>query len=135
MHEQGSFTPPGPGVWEVEATHIGRPISRAMGAVFPDAATAGFREGMARYGMLLECMEFQVVNRFIYTAVRAAGAPKGAKGPPPKLIFKLLTKLHPEVRKRLRTVAETWETRRWRDDVARWDKQIKPAIVREHTEL
>jgi pyruvate,water dikinase len=135
MHEQGEFAPPGPGVWEVEATHIGRPISRSMAAIFPAAATEGFREGMARYGMLLECMEFQVVNRFVYTAVRAVGAPKGAKGPPPKLIFKLVTKLHPEVRKRIRTIAETWETKRWRDDVARWDTKIKPAIIRENTEL
>lgn len=136
MQENGSFTPPGPGVWELESTHIMRPVSRAMESVFPDAATAGFREGMARYGMLLECMEFKTVNRFIYTAARAVGAPPDAKGgPPPKLIFKLLTKLHPEIRRRIRTATETFATKRWRADVARWDAELKPAIVRENTEL
>ena len=135
MHEQGEFVPPGPGVWEVEATHMTRPLSRAMEDVFPDAASEGFRAGMARYGLLLEGLEFRIVNRFIYTAIRAVGAPKGAKGPPPKLIFKLLTKLHPEVRRRLRTIKETWETKRWREDVALWDTKIKPAISRENTEL
>jgi pyruvate,water dikinase len=75
------------------------------------------------------------VNRFIYTAVRAVGAPKNAKGTPPKLVFKLLTKLHPEVRRRIRTIAETWETKRWRADVARWDDELRPAIARENREL
>jgi phosphohistidine swiveling domain-containing protein len=134
MHEQ-TFVPPGPGVWELESTHIMRPVSRAMEAVFPDAATAGFFEGMARYGMLLDGMEFKVVNHFVYTALRPVGAPKGAKGPPPKLIFKLLMKLHPEMRKRLRTLDETWATKRWREDVKRWDAQLKPAITRENSAL
>jgi pyruvate,water dikinase len=106
-----------------------------MESVFPEAATNGFRAGMARYGLLLEGMEFQTVNRFIYTAVRAVGAPRGAKGPPPKLLFKVMTKIHPEMRRRLRMIAETWETKRWREDVALWDTKIKPAIARENTEL
>jgi phosphohistidine swiveling domain-containing protein len=135
MQENSGFAPPGPGVWELEATHMVRPVSRALEAVFPDAATAGFRDGMARYGLLLEGMEFKTVNRFIYTAARAVGAPKNAKGPPPKLIFKLLMKLHPEIKRRVRTVAETFATKRWREDVARWDAQLKPAIARENTEL
>ncbi|HEX8154570.1 MAG TPA: PEP-utilizing enzyme [Thermoanaerobaculia bacterium] len=129
------FAPPAPGVWELESTHMQRPISRAMAAVLPAAGTAGFREGMARYGMLLEGIEFAVVNRFVYMCARPVGAPKGAKGPPPKAIFKLLTKLHPEVRRRVRRVAEVWETKFWREDVKRWDDEWKPAIARENSEL
>jgi len=134
MHAS-EFLPPGPGVWELEATHLQRPVSRAMAAVFPDAATAGFRWTMARYGLLLDYLEFKVVNRFVYLCPRPVGAPKGAKGPPPKLIFKLLTKLHPEVRRRIRTVRETFATKRWREDVARWDSEWKPEIARENTQL
>ena len=133
MHED--FTPPGPGVWERESTHTLRPVSRAFAAVFPDAATAGFRDGMARYGLLLECLEFRIVNRYVYTAARGVGAPKGAKGPPPKLIFKLLTKVHPEIRRRIRTLTETWATKRWRTDVELWDRELKPAIARQNREL
>jgi len=135
MHESTSFTPPGPGVWELESTHLIRPVSRSNAAFFPAAASEGFRRGMERYGMLLDYLEFAVVNRFVYVCARGVGAPKGAKGPPPKLIFKLLTKLHPEVRKRIRTVAETWTTKRWREDVALWDTQLKPAIARENSAL
>ena len=135
MHDDHGFTPPGPGVWELEATHLMRPLSRALTGVFPPAATEGFRQAMARYGMLLDYLEFAVVNRFVYVAARPVGAPKSAKGAPPKLIFKLLTKLHPQVRKRIRTVAETWATKRWREDVALWDTTIKPAIAKENRAL
>lgn len=112
-----------------------RPISRCMAAVFPKAAIYGFRAGMERYGMLLDYLEFAVVNGFVYICPRGVGAPKGAKGPPPKLVFKALTKLHPEVRRRIRTVAEVFATRRWREDVAKWDSEWKPAITRENNEL
>ena len=85
--------------------------------------------------MLLDYIEFAVVNGFVYICPRGVGAPKGAKGPPPKLIFKVLTKLHPEVRRRIRTVAEVFATKRWREDVAQWDSEWKPAITRENNEL
>lgn len=106
-----------------------------MAALFTTAATAGFREGMARYGLLLEGMEFAVVNRFVYLCARPVGAPKGATAPPPKLIFKLLTKLHPEIRRRIKRMNEVWETKFWREDVQRWDREWKPAIARENGEL
>lgn len=135
MHEQASFAPPGPGVWELESTHIIRPISRFFEALYPAAATEGFKIGMARYGMLLDYIDYGVVNRFIYICPRPVGAPKNAKGHPPKLVFKLLTKLHPEIRKRIKTLQEVFATKRWREDVARWDAEWKPAIIKENTEL
>ncbi|HYH06475.1 MAG TPA: PEP-utilizing enzyme [Thermoanaerobaculia bacterium] len=135
MHDPTGFTPPGPGVWELEATHLQRPISRAMAAIFPAAATEGFRAGMARYGMLLDHLEFAVANRFVYICPRPVGAPKGAKGPPPKPIFTILTKLHPEMRRRVRRVAEVWATKFWREDVRRWDEEWKPAIAKENDDL
>src|SRR5687768_8259648 len=135
MLNSNDFTAPGPGAWELESVHMIRPVSRSMASILPAAATAGFRESMARYGMLLDYMEFAVVNRFAYMCPRPVGAPKGAKGPPPKLIFKLLTKLHPEMRRRIKTVAEVWRTKRWREDVQRWDSEWKPAIFKENTTL
>lgn len=106
-----------------------------MEAVFPAAATAGFRWSMERYGLLLDYMEFAVVNRFVYMCARGVGAPKGAKGPPPKFIFKVLTKLHPEVRRRIGTVDEVFATKRWREDVARWDAEWKPQLTMLNREL
>jgi len=135
MLETNGFAPPGPGVWELEATHLQRPVSRALAAVFPAAAIEGFREGMARYGMLLDYIDYAVVNRFMYICARPVGAPKEAKAPPPKLIFKVLTKVHPEIRKRVRRVAEVWETKFWREDLKRWDEEWKPAVAKDNGEL
>lgn len=106
-----------------------------MAAVLPAAATAGFRWTTARYGLLLDHLEFVVINRYVYLCPRPVGAPRGAKGPPPKLIFKLLTKVHPEMRRRIRTIRETFAEKRWREDVVRWDSEWKPAIARENNEL
>src|SRR5688572_19125842 len=135
MLNANDFPAPGPGAWELESVHMIRPVSRSMASILPAAATAGFRDSMARYGMLLDYMEFAVVNRFVYICARPVGAPKGAKGPPPRMIFKLLTKLHPEMRKRIKTVAEVWRTKLWREDVQRWDSERKPAIFKENTSL
>jgi len=130
-----TFTPPGPGVWERESTHIMRPVSRAVAAIFPAAATEGFKATTARYGLLLDHLEFAVVNGFVYTCPRPVGAPKDAKGPPPKLIFKLLSKLHPEVRRRIRKATEVFATRLWREDVEKWDRELKPAIEKQNRAL
>jgi hypothetical protein len=33
MLDNNSFAPPGPGVWELESTHMVRPVSRALSAI------------------------------------------------------------------------------------------------------
>jgi pyruvate,water dikinase len=129
------FPPPGPGAWEIEATHLSRPISRWHAEVFPEAFAKGFRASTARYGVLLDYLEPAVVNGFVYFCARGVGAPKGAKGPPPKPIFKILTKLHPEIRRRIRQSEVTFREKLWREDLARWDAEVKPAITRENTRL
>ncbi len=96
------FTPPSPGAWELEQTHLTRPPSMFSAAVIPDAMMAGFKEGTRTYGLLLDYLEVAVINRFIYYAPRAVGAPKSAKGPPPRLVFEVLRRIHPEVRRRVR---------------------------------
>ena len=131
----GAFVAPSPGAWEIEDTHMSRPVSRWSGALFPERATAGMRDGMKRYGVLLDYIEFAVVNGFTYMCARGVGAPKGAKAPPPKFIFKILTKVHPEVRRRIRRSAEVFETKFWREDVKRWDEEVKPALIRKYRGL
>jgi pyruvate,water dikinase len=61
-------------------------------------------------------------------APRPVGAPKGAKGPPPRPVFELLRRVHPEIRRRVRRAEEVFRTRAWREDVRRWNDQIKPTL-------
>jgi pyruvate,water dikinase len=106
-----------------------RPLSRWAGEVFVPNLKRGFQTFTPRYGVLLDHLEPAVINGFAYMCPRPVGAPKGAKGPPPKLIFKILTKLHPEIRRRIKKAAEVWESKLWREDVKTWHEDWKPKIV------
>jgi len=130
-----AFIPPSPGAWELEQTHFTKPPSVYFATVFGPAMMRGFKEGTRHYGLLLDHLEVAVINRFVYYAARPVGAPKGAKGPPPKPIFKLLTMLHPEIRYRIARSREAMEKKFWRDDVTRWDNEIKPMLAAEAKRL
>ena len=103
------FAPPGPGTWQLDAVHFPRPVTRLFAEMFPAMFNAGFREGAKMYGSLLDTLEFGSVNGLLYFAPRGVGAPKSAKGPPPKFIFKALLHLHPEARRRVATARTLFE--------------------------
>jgi pyruvate,water dikinase len=112
-----------------------KPPSVYSAAVMPDAMMRGFKQTTRHYGMLLDHLEIAVINGFMYSAARPVGAPKSARGAPPKPIFKLLTRLHPEMRRRLKRAEEVFARKLWRDDVALWDEQVKPALAAEAAAL
>jgi pyruvate,water dikinase len=125
------FVPPGPGAWELERTHLTRPMSGFMAEAFPRAMMKGFRESTEFYGALLDYFEVAVLHRVLYLCPRPVGAPKGAKGPPPRLVFAILRRLHPEIRRRIARAETVFRDRTWRQEVQRWDEEVKPANVRE----
>jgi len=135
MLEAASFKAPGPGSWELEQTHLQRPLSRWMGPLFGKNMMRGFKEFTAHYGMLLSHLEIAIINGFGYAQPRPVGAPPGAKGPPPKLIFKILTKVHPEIRRRIKRSAAVYEAKTWRDDVKLWREDWQPKVVAENRAL
>jgi pyruvate,water dikinase len=110
-------------------------MSRWGAAVFAPNMMRGFKDFTPRYGLLIDHLEFTTINSFAYVCPRPVGAPKGAKGPPPKLIFKILTKLHPAIRRRIRRAAEVWAGKTWREDVKLWRDEWKPRIVAENRAL
>ena len=126
-----TFTPPSPGAWELEQTHLTRPPSIYATSVFPPAMMRGFSEGTRAYGVLLDHLEVAVINRFLYTAPRPAAAPKNAHGTPPRAVFWLLSRLHPELRRRIRRAGEVFRDRLWRKDLAWWDTEVKPSLAAE----
>jgi phosphohistidine swiveling domain-containing protein len=130
-----TFSAPGPGVWELEQTHFTRPASRLAAETWPESLARGFAEGTRRYGLLLDTLELRPVNDFMYTRFRAVGAPEDAKGPPPKLLFQLIVRLHPEMRRRTAAAPEAISRKLWRDDLRRWDEEVKPDSVRRNQRL
>jgi pyruvate,water dikinase len=96
---------------------------------------AGFSASAARYGLMIERMEPRFVHDFAFMRVRPFGAPENAKGPPPKLVFQLLTRLVPSMRARIRKSREAMEQKQWRIDLAHWDSTVRPASDKRHREL
>jgi pyruvate,water dikinase len=97
----------------------------------PAAMMRGFKATTSHYGLLLDHLEAAMIDGFLYFAARPVGAPKSAKGPPPKPVFKLLTWLHPEIRRRIRRAEEVFQRKLWREDIRLWDEEVKPALAAE----
>src|ERR1700734_4520573 len=68
--QQVTFEAPGPGFWELNAVHTSRPFTRFMADILPAPAAEGFRGMCRRYGLLIDQLEHQFVNGFLYRAVR-----------------------------------------------------------------
>ena len=130
-----TFEPPGKGPWELEATHMSRPATLLLQAAFLQGFPEGFKMGTARFGLLLSHLQPGVSQSFIYMQPAPVGAPEGAMGTPPKPVLQLVSRLHPEMRRRHRTAEAAFAGKIWREDLARWDQEDKPAAIARHREL
>lgn len=129
------FEPPGPGSWTLDATHFTRPATRFVVEIFPEQFRRAFGEGMKRYGLLLEYLDYQFVNGCPYFCPRPVAAPRDATGHPPRHVWDELMATHPEIRERLNTSATVFERKLWREDLERWERETKPAAIREQLAL
>jgi rifampicin phosphotransferase len=123
------FEAPGPGSWIFDAEHCERPHSRWVSSVLPPIYTAGFREGMARYGVMIDTIECRMVNGFTFICPRPLGAPPDARKPPPKLILQILVRLVPALRRRTRRAAQILESRLWREDARYFFETLWPQAL------
>jgi len=115
------FDPPAAGRWELETTHHGlRPLSPFVRHAYVGAFEEGTKELVERYGLPLEGVRAVLVHGCMYVRPQGLGEGSKAKPPPPKLIMKIVARLHPEMRRRTRTAARAWQTRRWRSEVDQW---------------
>lgn len=130
-----SFQPPGPGVWELETVHNPRPACKFTQEPMLEGFGPGFSASTARYGVMLDRIEPAFVNGFTYIQARPFGAPPGAKGPPPKVIFQILMRVIPKIRARLRTSHAAFENKEWRKDLDDWDTRVRPASDKAHREI
>lgn len=129
------FEPPGPGSWLLDYVHWTRPVTRFFAEVFPEQFVRGFRESLRRYGLLLAYIDFEFVNGFPYACPRPVGAPKDAVGHPPKHVWDEFMRNDPEISDRLKTSARAFERKLWHEDLRIWDRETKPAAIRDNFEL
>src|SRR5688572_11438371 len=123
-----TFEAPGPGSWSFARSHQTSPFPRLVVPMWEARYPAGFRRGFREIGALLDTLEVRCVHGWFYIRARPVGAPEKATKPPPAFIFKLLVRVHPEIRRRLARAEEAWSTRPWRKANQRWRDETSPAF-------
>lgn len=109
------FDAPGPGPWQLDATHWPHPVTRLMADVYVAPFARGFSESLRRYGLTVVGPEVRFVNSFAYSTVRPAP--------------------EDELPQRFENAARAFEAKLWREDIRRWDEEVKPASIRAHRAL
>jgi rifampicin phosphotransferase len=115
MTTAATFEPPGPGSWVLDAVHVPRPWSRFQTEIHPPNLAVGFRDGARRYGLLIDTLDWRMVNGFAYFSVPPA--PES------------------ELPERFAAAEQAFATRLWRADLERWLTVDKPAAIRAHQAL
>ena len=121
MADELTWEPPGGGSWMLDTTHHGRrPVTPLAQSLMGEMVNGGFASMVEKYGLPLAELRFRFVNDCLYVRPVAVGEPENPKGDPPLFVMKLLTRIHPTLRKRNKIAADAWAERRWRSDVDAW---------------
>lgn len=126
---------PGPGTWELDSSHCGPAPCRIQRRIFEECFDRGFSDGFAMFGAPLKTMELRWVNgKFYRRLVPLIGGGSDTKPPPPPVLW-LASRLHPAFRRAEKRAKESFEIRRWRSELARWESEWKPALIKRNLAL
>lgn len=118
---QLEFESPDGHVWERDVDHQNAPMVPFLRDRFVEAFGTGMAHAFARIGAPIAGVRGCVVHGWYYLRFVPAGAPdKPGAAPPPPPVLKVLTRLHPELRRRERTARRALADEVWMDDVAAW---------------
>lgn len=133
-----TFAPPAPGRWELETAHHGlRPLTPFLRDTYRRAFESGIVEPLERYGLPLASVEAKFVHGCLYMRPLAVGEKPGStpKAPPPAFVMKVLSRLHPELRRRAKTAEQAFAERRWRQEVDEWFDRDRSTQLAENRAL
>ena len=81
-------------------------------------------------GVPADTMDFAFVNGFHYSRLRPlVGGDRPPRRPPPDLLLKLVTRIHPAFRERTRRAAEALRDSPAPAVVERWERDLRPRIL------
>lgn len=123
-----TFEPPGPGPWTQDSAHLPDGYSPIMSELYPEHAMRGFAETFARWGALLDGLAWENVNGFPYHQPLPFDRPGPEGAPAPEFIGA-------EIERRAAVAAAAFEDKAWREDLRRWDDDLKPAAIARHRAL
>ena len=119
--DQITFEAPGPGSWMLDTTHHGRrPLTRYIQPLYLNMFVTGMPLLLDRYGLPLKEFRAALVNGCFYVRPMGIGEPESPGKEPPAFVLKIVSRVHPQLRRRNRTARQAWSERRWREDVDRY---------------
>lgn len=124
------WSPPGPGQWSLDRSHYPggtTPISRWL---IETGMESGMRRVLGELGAPVGAISARFVHGFMYTrTVPLVGANRSATKLPPPWLLKVVSRVHPEFRRRTRRAAKTLADPPGPAMVQRWNGELKPSIV------
>src|SRR4051794_18138916 len=131
-----TFETPGPGHWDLDRAHFPGGTTPILQWLMTESMPAGMSQVFAGQGGPAKTLETRFVNGYPYTRLvpLVRGDKPAAKLPPP-IVLKVMTRLHPEFRKRTRTAAKTLADRPWNDIAGQWDTEMRPRLSERNREL
>ena len=104
------FTPPGPGQWQLDRSHFPGGTTPIMQTLISVAVESAYRKQWPIFGIPAETLSFRFVNGFTYTRLRPLVlADRPSAKPPPTIVLKVVSRIHPEFRRRTKAARRTLE--------------------------
>jgi pyruvate,water dikinase len=131
-----TFDPPGPGRWALDRSHYPGGTTPISQWLISESMPAGMERVFAEIGAPVRRVDARFVHGFMYTRVRPlVGGDRPPARLPPLPVLKLVTRVHPEFRRRARRAARTLRDRPSLAVAAEWDREIRPRLRARNREL
>lgn len=121
------------GYWESDAEHMSKPVSQMARSVLLPSYTNATQKMCSSTGLLLEKLEYRAIGGWMYVRL----VPPGGKDTPPLPpgIMKIMLRLIPSMRARIRRATEFVRNKEQDLLVERWYNEWYPEITGKITEL
>lgn len=116
------WTPPGPGVWEHDASHSPPGPTPLFQRLSSRSAEDGYRWAFETFGGPLDTIQFRFVNGMAYRRVVPLVGADRSGPPPPAPILWLAARLHPTFRRRERIARRAFESTSFLGQLERWER-------------
>ncbi len=124
------FRTPAPGRWELDRSHFPGGTTPIVQWLMEESMEAGMRQVMGEVGVPADSVQARFVHGFMYTRLRPlVGGGTPTTRLPPAPLLKLVTRVHPEFRRRARLASANESGQSSLDVVRRWDTELKPSLI------
>jgi pyruvate,water dikinase len=119
--------------WTLEDVHFPAPLTRWTATLWVKGETRAIKELCAQYGLLLDGVEMKEIGGRVYTSTVPLGGK--VRKPPPAFLVPLLTRLVPELRRRIATMRRHEANEEYRTVVDRWLGSLEDELLAEGRRL